>query len=152
MPSPCNNVSLTPIKVSQLVRYKNIDSNDFFLTIESGSSLYSRRSTFGDLVDALGTVTGSYSGSFTGSFNGVKSKISGSFSGSFYGTSIFSKTSSYLLQTSQNTTNQVGYFDGTRLKSAPGLIFQNNTGGAKALYISSSLSFNYLVIASRGSA
>jgi len=59
-------------------------------------------------------------------------------------------TSSYLLQTNQNSTKGVGFFDGTRLKSAGGLLFDNNTNGVKSLSISSSLSSNYLNIASRG--
>ena len=59
-------------------------------------------------------------------------------------------TSSYLLQTNQNSTKGVGFFDGTRLKSATGLVFDNNTNGVKSLSISSSLSSNYLNIASRG--
>ncbi len=28
MPSPCNSLNVIPIKVSKLVRYKNIDVND----------------------------------------------------------------------------------------------------------------------------
>ncbi len=166
MPLPCNNVSVFPVKVSQLVRYSNLDGGDLLLTVESGSSLLSRHSTINDLKKSLGRLTGSYSGSFTGSFKGISSgsfsgsywgrviskntKASGSFSGSFYGLSNFSKTSSYLRQTNQNTTNGVGYYDGTRLTSAPGLTFQSNVGGYKLLNISSSLSFNFLNIASRG--
>jgi hypothetical protein len=166
MPLPCNNVSVTPIKVSQLVRYSNLDGGDILLTVESGSLLWSRRSTVNDLKVSMGKLTGSYSGSFTGSFKGKSSgsfsgsywgrinskntKASGSFSGSFYGTSTRSQTSSYLRQTNQNTTNGVGYYDGIRLTSAPGLVFDNNTGGAKSLSISSSLPFNFLKIASRG--
>lgn len=170
MSSPCNNLNVVPIKVSQLVRYQNLDVNDLFLTVESGSSLISRRSTLGDVKNTLNKLTGSYTGSFSGSFIGIftgegsgsfsgshygkfigkNASVSGSFSGSFYGISNFSKTSSYLLQTTQNTTKGVGYFDGTRLISAPGLVFDNNTGGFKSLSISSSLPFNYLNIASRG--
>lgn len=166
MPLPCNNVSVFPVKVSQLVRYSNLDGGDLLLTVESGSSLLSRHSTINDLKKSLGRLTGSYSGSFTGSFKGISSgsfsgsywgrviskntKASGSFSGSFYGLSNFSKTSSYLRQTNQNTTNGVGYYDGTRLTSAPGLTFQSNVGGYKILNISSSLPFNFLNIASRG--
>lgn len=170
MSSPCNNLNVVPIKVSQLARYQNLDVNDLFLTVESGSSLISRRSTLGDVKNTLNKLTGSYTGSFSGSFIGIftgkgsgsfsgshygkfigkNASVSGSFSGSFYGISNFSKTSSYLLQTTQNTTKGVGYFDGTRLISAPGLVFDNNTGGFKSLSISSSLPFNYLNIASRG--
>jgi hypothetical protein len=69
------------------------------------------------------------------------------FTGSVSGTST---SSSYLIQTSQNTTKGVAYYDGSGLKSADGLIFDNNTSGVKSLSISSSLSFNYLNVASRG--
>ena len=89
MPSPCNNVSVSPIKVSQLVRYSNLDGGDLLLTVESGSSLLSRRSTINDLKNSLGRLTGSYSGSFTGSFIGV---ASGSFSGSYWGKVISKNT------------------------------------------------------------
>jgi len=89
MPSPCNNVTVSPIKVSQLVRYSNLDGGDLLLTVESGSSLLSRRSTINDLKNSLGRLTGSYSGSFTGSFVGV---ASGSFSGSYWGKVISKNT------------------------------------------------------------
>jgi hypothetical protein len=69
------------------------------------------------------------------------------FTGSVSGTST---SSSYLIQTSQNTTKGVAYYDGSGLKSADGLIFDNNTSGVKSLSISSSLPFNYLNVASRG--
>lgn len=89
MPSPCNNVSVFPIKVSQLVRYSNLDGGDLLLTVESGSSLLSRRSTINDIKNSLGRLTGSYSGSFTGSFKG---QASGSFSGSYWGDIISKNT------------------------------------------------------------
>ena len=89
MPLPCNNVSVTPIKVSQLVRYSNLDGGDILLTVESGSLLWSRRSTVNDLKVSMGKLTGSYSGSFTGSFKG---KSSGSFSGSYWGRVISKNT------------------------------------------------------------
>jgi len=69
------------------------------------------------------------------------------FTGSVSGTST---SSSYLIQTSQNTTKGVAYYDGSGLKSADGLIFDNNTSDVKSLSISSSLPFNYLNVASRG--
>ena len=93
-----NCPQLVPIKVSQLSRYQNLDKDDFFLTIESGSggNLYSRRSTFTDLVNALSDLTGSYSGSFSGSFFGrVLSKnanLTGALSGAFSGSILSTKT------------------------------------------------------------
>lgn len=145
MSTPCNSLNVQLIKVSQLASYSSLKNSDLILTIESsGGNLYSRKSTVGSLVDFIGSnPNGRYSGSFTGSFKG---KVTGS----FYGTASNAKTASYLLQTSVNTTNQVGYFDGTKLRSAPGLIFQSNVGGYKILNISSSQAFNYLSIASRG--
>lgn len=80
----CNSLNLVPIKVSQLTRYKTLDTNDFIATIESGSKLYSRRSTIADLKNSLGEMTGSYTGSFSGSFVG-KAKVTGSFYGSYWG-------------------------------------------------------------------
>jgi hypothetical protein len=148
MSTPCNSLNVQLIKVSKLASYSALKGRDIILTIQSGSSLYSRKSTLNNLASfVFNHPSGSYSGSFSGSFKG---KASGSFSGSFYGTATRSLTSSYLRQTNQNTTNGVGYYDGTRLTSAPGLVFDNNIGGAKSLSISSSLPFNFLKIASRG--
>ena len=148
MSTPCNSLNVQLIKVSKLASYSSLKGRDIILTIQSGSSLYSRKSTLNNLASFIfNNPTGSYSGSFTGSFKG---KASGSFSGSFYGTATRSLTSSYLRQTNQNTTKGIGYYDGTRLTSAPGLVFDNNDGGTKYLSISSSLPFNYLKIASRG--
>lgn len=83
MSSPCNILNVNQIKVSDLVRYNSITTKDLILTIESGSNnkLYSRRSTFGDVVGFLSSITGSYSGSFSGSI-----KARGSFTGSVLGT------------------------------------------------------------------
>lgn len=123
MPSPCNNFNVVPIKVSQLVRYKNIDVDDFFLTIESGSGLYSRKSTFGDLVTALGNVTGSYTGSFSGSFKG---KASGSFSGSYWGSVISKNTKA--------TGSFKGNFKGDASGSFSGSILSKNTKATGSFY------------------
>jgi hypothetical protein len=123
MPSPCNNFNVVPIKVSQLVRYKNIDIDDFFLTIQSGSGLYSRKSTFGDLVDALGNVTGSYTGSFSGSFKG---KASGSFSGSYWGSVISKNTKA--------TGSFKGNFKGDASGSFSGSILSKNTKATGSFY------------------
>lgn len=150
MATPCNSLNVQLIKVTNLSSYSTLKDDDVLLTIEKiGANYYSRKSTLANLMTYVGNNPNArFTGSFSGSFKG---KASGSFSGSFYGTSTRSLTSSYLLQTTQNTSKEVGYFDGTRLRSAPGLVFENNTGGVKSLNISSSLPFNYLVVASRGS-
>lgn len=100
MSSTCNLVQ--QIKVSELVRYSSLKTKDLILTIESGSlnDLYSRKSTFGDILNFLGSVTSSYTGSFSGSLKGIihatgsfkgtgtgsfNGKHSGSFTGSFKG-------------------------------------------------------------------
>lgn len=84
MSSTCNIVQ--QIKVSELVKYSSLKAKDLILTIESGSSndLYSRKSTFGDVVNFLKTITGSYTGSFSGSLHG-KAYINGILTGSFKG-------------------------------------------------------------------
>ena len=70
------------------------------------------------------------------------------FTGSVKGTST---TSSFLKQTAQNITNGLGYFDGTGLKSADGLFYENNVGGVNYLSLSSSaISRNFISVASRG--
>jgi hypothetical protein len=53
MSTTCNLIQ--QIKVSDLVRYNTLTAKDLILTIESGSSnnLYSRKSTFGDIVTFL---------------------------------------------------------------------------------------------------
>jgi len=179
MPSPCNNLNVVPIKVSKLVRYQNLDANDFFLTVESGSSLTSRRSTLADLKNALNKLTGSYtgsflgefSGSFTGSFKGKSSgsfsgshygkfigknaSVSGSFSGSFYGVSNFTKTASYLKKTTSNLESTIPYYDSTRLTSTAnnnsygGLFWSSNGGGFNLLKMSSSVPTNYIIVDSQ---
>lgn len=107
MSTTCNLIQ--QVKVSDLLRYSTLTAKDLILTIESGSSndLYSRKSTFGDVVTFLSSVTGSYTGSFsgsaktlsgnfTGSFTGsFKGKHSGSFSGNFNGTNTGSFTGSF---------------------------------------------------------
>ena len=107
MSTTCNLIQ--QVKVSDLVRYSDLTAKDLILTIESGSSndLYSRKSTFGDVVNFLSKVTGSYTGSFsgsaktlkgifTGSFTGsFKGKHSGSYNGNFYGKSTGSFTGSF---------------------------------------------------------
>ena len=83
MSSPCNTFNVQQIKVSDLVRYSSLTPKDFILTIESGSNndLYSRRTTFRDIIDFFSNITSSYTGSFSGSIKG-----NGTFSGSLYGT------------------------------------------------------------------
>ena len=179
MPSPCNNLNVVPIKVSKLVRYQNLDANDFFLTVESGSSLTSRRSTLADLKNALSKLTGSYtgsylgqfSGSFTGSFKGKLSgsfsgshygkfigknaSVSGSFSGSFYGVSNFTKTASYLKKTTSNLESTIPYYDSAHLTSTAnnnsygGLFWSSNGGGYNLLKMSSSVPTNYIIVDSK---
>lgn len=70
------------------------------------------------------------------------------FTGSVKGTST---TASFLKQTTQNTTRQVAYYDGTGLKSADGLFFDNDLGAVKYLNLSSSLPRNFITVGGRGS-
>jgi hypothetical protein len=145
MPLPCNNVSVTPIKVSQLVRYSNLDGDDLLLTVQSGSSLWSRRSTINDLKSSLGRLTGSYSGSFTGSFKGISS---GSFSGSYWGKVISKNTvasgsfsGSYWGRILSKNTKASGSFSGSHYGS---LISKNTkaTGSFSGSHYGSLLSKN----------
>jgi len=120
-------------------------------TIATGSFSGSYR---GAIISKNTIATGSFSGSYRGAIISKNTKATGSFTGSFKGNLIGSftnaLTSSYLLQTNANTTNGVGFFDGTRLISSDALTFNDPASGYKILNISSSLSFNYLNIAGRG--
>ena len=142
MPLPCNNVSVTPIKVSKLVRYSNLDGDDLLLTVQSGSSLWSRRSTINDLKSSLGRLTGSYSGSFTGSFKGISS---GSFSGSYWGKVISKNTvasgsfsGSYWGRILSKNTKASGSFSGSHYGS---LLSKNTkaTGSFKGSVVSTNM-------------
>ena len=55
--------------MSQLARYSSIRPQDFWVTIQSGSALFSKRTTFGDVLHSMANVTGSYSGSLIGSLS-----------------------------------------------------------------------------------
>ena len=85
MSTTCNLIQ--QVKISDLLRYNTLTAKDLILTIESGSSndLYSRKSTFGDIVTFLKSVTGSYTGSFSGSAKTLRGTFTGSFTGSFKG-------------------------------------------------------------------
>lgn len=137
MASPCNNLNVVPIKVSQLVRYKNLDQDDIILTIESGSKLISRRSTIGDLKRSFSQLTGSYTGSLSGSFIG---KASGSFSGSYWGSVVSKNTKA--------SGSFKGNFKGDVSGSFSGSILSKNTKATGSFYgnkstISGSFSGSY---------
>jgi len=126
MSSVCNVINVNQIKVSDLVRYANIKSNDFILTIESSSlnNLYSRRSTFKDIITFISNSTGSYTGSFSGSIPHAIGKITGSFTGSFKG-----------LFTGKTSAKHTGSYSGSIfIKNQPSstnyfdLVFANGPG------------------------
>ena len=132
------------------------DLTDFFNLRAKFSGSFSG-SYWGRIISKNTDASGSFSGSHYGSLVSKNTTATGSFNGVFYGNAttatdaITSDTSSYLLQTNQNTTREIGYFDGTRLKSATGLTFDNNISGRKLLNLSSSLNRHSFVIAGRGS-
>jgi len=70
------------------------------------------------------------------------------FTGSVKGTA---STASFFKQTTQNKTNGVGYFDGNGLISATGLVYNPNDVGYETLSLSSSNSFHFIKVASKGS-
>lgn len=86
MSNLCNSLNIKTLKISQLREYNTVNSDDIFLVIESSDSLYSRRTTFGNIVNSLQYIDASYVGRFTGSFTGSAfGKLTGSFSGNGYG-------------------------------------------------------------------
>ena len=50
MSTPCNSLNVQLIKVSKLASYSALKGRDIILTIQSGSSLYSRKSTLNNLA------------------------------------------------------------------------------------------------------
>ena len=64
--SPCNNLNVKTLRISQLATAGSINTRDL-LSIsqyDAGANVYySKKSTFGTLVNYLSTVSGSYSGS-----------------------------------------------------------------------------------------
>ena len=87
----CDNLTIKNFRVSELDSYTNIDNDDFILVIESGSLLYSRKTTFASLSNYF--LNSGLTGSYTGSFTGSASELSGVFSGSLFGTSSYSNNS-----------------------------------------------------------
>lgn len=86
MSNLCNSLNIKTLKISQLREYNTINSDDIFLVIESADSLYSRKTTFGNILNSLKYINASYVGSFTGSFSGSAfGKLTGSFNGTGYG-------------------------------------------------------------------
>jgi hypothetical protein len=103
----CDNLTIKNFRVSELDSYTNIDNDDFILVIESGSLLYSRKTTFASLSNYF--LNSGLTGSYTGSFTGSASELSGVFSGSLFGTSSYSNnstSSSYSI-----TSSYSGYSD-----------------------------------------
>jgi hypothetical protein len=90
MPSLCNTLNTSILKISQLSSYSNINSDDFIYIVESGSGLFSRKTTIGDLFNS--GVSGVYTGSFSGS-----ATLTGDFSGSLYGSASWADSASYAL-------------------------------------------------------
>lgn len=159
--SPCNSLNVKTIRISQLASVSSTDltGNDVIYLSQydnTNNVYYSKRTTLSDLTNYFnirGNLSGSFSGSFYGKVYSKNTKATGSFKGVFYGnatTSTTSNTSSYLLQTNQNTTSELGYFDGTRLISTPGLSLSPSAGGYKLLKLSSSMALSYYQVFSRG--
>jgi hypothetical protein len=157
MASSCNSLNVQTIKVSQLaVPSRDILSTDFFAMIESGSSLYSRRATFGNLLTFVGSANGNYSGSFSGSFQGnfTQGKVTGSFLGNLKGNvtgtaswasnTVLAKTASYVsgYPSGSGTTDYTTYWVDSDTVGANDYIIRNTTrtaaGGGSAGYWPSS--------------
>lgn len=128
MATPCNPSSVSPVKVSQLVRYKTIDADDFFLSIESGSALYSRRSTFGDVVHSLANITGSYTGSFKG-YVSASLPYNKNKKVAFYGTASWAQNALYSSgnTTGTGTTDYFTYWSGTNTLASTNYLVRNST-------------------------
>lgn len=111
MATNCNSLNVQTIKVSQLAKHSNIDADDFFLSIESGSNgLFSRRTTFGDLSSYIASSGAGLTGSFSGSANGI---FTGSFTGSLRG-NLIGRANFADFSTNSSTASYIqGYPSGT---------------------------------------
>lgn len=84
--SPCNNLNVKTLRISQLAAAASINSNDL-ISISQYDSIngvyYSKKSTFGNLVNYLSTVSGSYSGSIKLTTGITGSVVTANSAGSF---------------------------------------------------------------------
>jgi hypothetical protein len=78
--SPCNNLNVKTLRISQLATSTGINNNDLIAISQFDSVnnvYYSKKATCSSLITYFGTVNGSYKGSFTGSLN-IQSGFTGS--------------------------------------------------------------------------
>ena len=87
---------ITPTKISDLVKYESIKSQDFLLITENSSSVLGKNSssytTFSDFYNFVISEQTSFTGSFTGSFVNNDNILSGSISGSLQGSLLSTNT------------------------------------------------------------
>lgn len=87
---------IIPTKISDLVKYESIKSQDFLLITENSSSVLGKNSSsytiFSDFYNFIISEQTSFTGSFTGSFINKNNIISGSISGSLQGSLLSTNT------------------------------------------------------------
>lgn len=95
MSNICNSLNFKTVKISQLGYYSDIQPNDLFLVIKSGSYLQSKRTTVEDLIQTIGRYPNF---NFSGSIKGVNNILNFKGTGinvAFNGTGSYSVSSSY---------------------------------------------------------
>lgn len=139
MSSPCNTLNVQQIKVSDLVSYSSLKTNDLLLVIESGSlgTYYSRKSQISSLVSLMHT------GSFTGSFVGLhlgSAKLTGSLNGNLKGN--FSG-SGKITGSFTGSTRGISYTTGSMTGSFKGKLSGSFNGNLKGVTSGSTSGSHY---------
>jgi hypothetical protein len=139
----CNELNLQTFRVSNLDTYSDLDGDDLILVIESGSGLFSRKTTVDSLVSYVidSGLTGSYTGSFSGSAD-LHGEFSGGLSGSFYGTSSHAVSASYALSASHMVTSSYSVTSSYALSSS------HAVSSSHALLVDNAESSSYSVTSS----
>lgn len=148
------NCGLVNADTADFLNWNSVTSNGTASYSYFGQGKYSSFSSSYTL-SASKAVSSSYGHrSFSASYALRALTVGGTVDNALYaisaGNADSSLTSSYLLQTSQNTSNTIGYFDGTRLKSAEHLYYYPYSNYTNRLLLSSSINKNYIEIYSRG--
>lgn len=148
MSNSCNELNVRPIKVSELANYSSLKSDDIILTIQkNGSNFYSRKTTFGSLVNSITQLTASISGNLKGNVIGnlqgnVTGDLNGNVTGLFQGTINNSLASITGIPFTTLNDHNIS-FDGTGSYSVSSSYSTNSNYSKNCLSSSYSLSSSY---------
>ena len=144
--STCNTLNVNQYKVSQLSSYSTPVAEDFLLVIQSGSNLYSRKTSIGELFTSGSGITASYAVSASRSITSlISTQSSFATSASYAKTASYtSLTSSYALSSSHALTSSYS-FTSSYVKNAitsSYVIPSTQTGGGNYVLTSKKVLFD----------